>query len=219
MKMRALRTYLFGSAFVGTTALLFIVGSATAQGPGKPKPVGAMPTPKPVSTPAVTASTPKPSAPLTGNPIPKGAGVLNFETKIGSFKCLGSDAVPVQGMIDLKFSGTVLVSNLDPNSKMELSGTVHKEYETKDHAKQVFFGTGGLKVTGKLRALQFFGKNLTGKFLGVGIFRFFGEFDKNLDTGYYASDDNEKHPWGTGGMQVAVPNPSSVPQGGKVNVH
>jgi hypothetical protein len=134
--------------------------------------------------------------------------VAHFETKIGSFKGIGSDAVPVQGKLDLSFNGTVLISGLDPKATLKMTGTVHKEYEIKDHTKQVYFGNGTLAITGKLRAIQFFGKDLKGRFEGIGVFRLFGEFDRNLETGFWWYEgSSEKHAWGTGGMQIITPNP------------
>jgi len=128
--------------------------------------------------------------------------ILNFESKIGSFKAMGTDN-PAHGLLQITFSGTVLVSGL--NGKVAMEGNIIKEYDDAPHKKQVYHGTGKMTVDGDFTGIQFFGKDLKGRFVGVSIFRLYGEFDKDLNTGSFWYDGGDKRDWGTGGMQLPVP--------------
>lgn len=144
---------------------------------------------------------------------------LKFNTKVGSFKVLGTDEVLAQGTLKMSFKGTVMVSDLEPGGTVNFTGNVRKEYTTDDKRKTLYFGKGTITVAGRYKSLQFFGQDLDANFFGLGIFRLYGEFDKDLKTGTYQVDQGEKMPWGTNGMQVAVPNPqmsSATRQGIKV---
>ncbi|WP_144241255.1 hypothetical protein [Fimbriimonas ginsengisoli] len=199
--MRSNRTVLFGMATLGTAALLLTSARiAGAQGGGfrvatPPSGKTAAPPVAPTSEAEAKAST------LYGH--------LNIMTNVGSFKLLGSDAVPVTGALTMSFSGTVLISDPDPKTKVTLSSGVRKDYETKDKTKQVYFGTGTISCVGRVRAIQFFGRDMKGRFDGIAIIRLYGEFDKKLDTGFYWFDgQTDRMPWGTGGNNFAIPNPS-----------
>jgi hypothetical protein len=135
--------------------------------------------------------------------------VLDFKTSVGSFKLLGSEH-PAHGRLEISFTGTVLVSGLTSGT-VTPSGGVGKEYDNAQHKKQVFHGKGKIVVDGEFEAIQFFGRDLTGTFTGLGIFRLYGEFDKNLNTGDYWYEGGEHHDWGTGGSQLTVPgyNPAA----------
>jgi hypothetical protein len=193
MKMRSYRTFVFGLAVLGAAALPLAGGRTLAQGPRVKAPTQSAP---PVAATAAEAA---------ANP---GYGHMNLTTRVGSFKLLGSETVPVTGALVLNFSGTVLVSGASPGTTVTLGGNVRREYETADKTKQVYFGTGKITLVGTVRAVQFFGRDLTARFDGVGIFRLFGEFDKKLDTGFYWFDgQTQKLPWGTSGATIVSPNP------------
>jgi hypothetical protein len=142
---------------------------------------------------------PQPAGKSDGNP---GHGTLNFKTSVGSFKILGG-ASPAEGSVELKFSGSVLVSGLD--GTVTTSESVRKEIDNRVDKKQVFFGNGTMKVTGKFRAIQFFGRDLEGRFNGFGVMRLYGEFDKNLNTGEVWYEGKEHEAWGTSGKQMSNP--------------
>jgi hypothetical protein len=128
---------------------------------------------------------------------------INFKSNIGSFKLMGTD-IPAKGVLEVEFTGTLLVSGLVSGSAIPSTGLV-REYNSAKYKKQVYHGTGKLILNGSFAAVQFFGRNVSGKFTGLGIFRFYGEFDKNLDTGDYWYDGGDHNFWGTGGAQVTVP--------------
>lgn len=127
---------------------------------------------------------------------------LNFKTTIGSFKILGTD-VPASGTVSFSFRGTVLVSGLE--GTVVPTGSVRLEYADKPHRKQVFHGAGSLTVNGKFTGIQFFGNDLVGKFIGFGLIRMYGEFDRNLNTGEFWYEGGEHTDWGTGGRMQTVP--------------
>lgn len=127
-----------------------------------------------------------------------------LQTSVGSFKILGAGDVPATGKVEITFTGTVLISELV--GKVTAGPGVRLEINRPDRKKQVYFGKGKLIVEGKIRGLQFFGRDLNGKFTGTGILRLYGEFDRKLETGnFWYSNNPEKKPWGTGGMTVTVP--------------
>jgi hypothetical protein len=144
-----------------------------------------------------------PEAPLAPIDLSNPAyGTMHFNTKLGSFKFLGK-AETAEGRIELDFTGTVLISGLQ--GTLEKSGDLVLEY--KEHGREVYFGTGRIVVTGRFRAIQFFGNDLTGKWRGDGVGRLYGEFDQNLQTGWYWYDEDPvKRPWSTHGLQILVPS-------------
>jgi len=98
----------------------------------------------------------------------------------------------------------VLVSGADAGVATA-TGNLKLEYSSGKYKKQVYHGQGKLAVHGKFKVIQFFGSHLSGRFAGLGIFHLYGEFDKDLETGYYWYDGGQKKDWGTGGLQVTVP--------------
>jgi len=211
MKMRAFRPVLFAATLSGLAALMLV---PLALGQGKPaaKPVRGEEKIQPASTPeAAPATLGKPVDLKNGN-----FNGVNFHTNVGSFKLLGSDPNLVQGKLDFGFKGTVLISDLEEGSKVSVSGDVRKEYTTDDKSKILYFGNGKISILGRFRAVQFFGQNLKGRFFGWGVFRFYGEFDKNLDTGSYQLDGGQLMPFGTGGATITIEGNGA--SGGEVKV-
>lgn len=116
-------------------------------------------------------------------------GVLNFKTKLGSFKVPDG-----QGELTFSFKGTVLVSKL--KGTVNVSGNVRKEYEGRE--KRVFFGQGTITVKGTWRAVQWFGTDLSARWYGAGMIELVGEFDRNLETGkyWYGERVDKSENWG-----------------------
>jgi hypothetical protein len=155
---------------------------------------------------AVAQQKPATGATKTPEAKPLYAG-LDFQSNVGSFKLLGAGDTPAMGKLTFSFTGTVLVSGLEKGSKVTTSGNVRREINDTKHNKAVYHGTGTMTVDGRVRAVQFFGRDVKAKFFGQGIFRLYGEFDKNLGTGTYKyAGSTEVRPWGTGGMTLAVPS-------------
>jgi hypothetical protein len=133
-------------------------------------------------------------------------GVLFFNTNVGSFKIMGNDKAPAEGQLDFTFKGTVLFSDLDPNSVLKVSGNVRREIHDTKYRKDVYFGQGRITVVGRFRAIQFFGRDMRARFDGFGVVRAVGEFDKNLDTGrYWYQGDPRKEYWQTALVSISVP--------------
>ncbi len=131
---------------------------------------------------------------------------LYFQSNVGSFKALGNIDDPMGGTLTLTFRGTLLVSRAKPGTQITVSGSIRKEKEVPKYGKTVYFGQGTIKIVGKFDAIQFFGKDVSGEFHGKGFFRFYGEFDKDLNTGsYWFTPGGKKSDWGTGGMGVPIP--------------
>jgi hypothetical protein len=157
--------------------------------------------------------------PLAMRPVPAPKGMkleqahdrVFFNTNIGSFKLMGANEVPAEGILDMKFRGTLLVSNLEPGSTIVITGNIRKEVDDKKYKRQVFFGTGRITIHGKFRSVQFFGNALRAAFDGYGYARLYGEFDRNLETGYYwYASQNQKMPWNSQGSQMPVPPSGAV---------
>jgi len=136
---------------------------------------------------------------------------FNLTTHVGSFKMLEfNDDKQPEGHFEMTFTGTVLVDTSEATKHSRgLSTTIRTEgnvkLEKEYHGRKAYFGTGKIVVDGGWHALQWFGRDMTGKFLGCGVFRLSGEFDKDLNTGSYWYKDGKKVDWGTGGQQPTVP--------------
>jgi hypothetical protein len=126
-----------------------------------------------------------------------------FETNVGSFKILPRGQTIPSGQLTMAFTGSVLISEMKGTITPE--GNVRREYNNKQRGKEVWFGTGKLTLNGNFRAVQWFGRNLKAKFNGNGFIRLYGEFDKNLDTGYYWFKPTDKKYWGNYGVGVQIP--------------
>jgi hypothetical protein len=152
----------------------------------------------------------------TASAPPPRVDTLYFNSKIGSLKIQGANEDPAEGRIELSFSGTLLVSGLD--GRIGTSGNLRREYLNQKFNRQVYSGTGTVIIEGGVRAIQWFGRDMEGKFTGPrGIVRLYGEFDRNLDTGFYWYEgEQEKKHWGIYGMTLTLPrmgpNTSVVPQ-------
>jgi hypothetical protein len=139
------------------------------------------------------------AAPVTFPPNAKG---LHLETVVGSFKIKkGSDA-PDTGVLDINFTGTVLISNL--KGVATPSAGVRLDYNRPDMEKQVFHGTGSLHIAGQFGGILFFGRDMHALYDGTGVIQLFGEFDKSLNTGWYwyGNDPKTKSYWGTFGATI-----------------
>lgn len=161
-------------------------GFAIAQGP------------RPMAVPNRPSSGPPPTAKAIG------PNVINFGTNVGSFKVLPfNDEAPTRGTLSFSFNGSVLVSGL--KGTLTTTGSVREEYKNDKYEKRLFFGKGSMTLTGSVRSVQFFGRDVKGSLRGNGLITFYGEFDKNLDTGYWEYPGGDRGVWGTGGMQKSVP--------------
>ncbi len=121
---------------------------------------------------------------------------IHLNSNLGSFKMYGEGAVTVN------FTGTILVSQLQGN--VSYTGTVKEEYE--GLGRQIFHGKGQIKVTGKWRAIQWFGSDMDAVWYGGGFMRIMGEFDRDLKTGlYWYEDAEDKKPWQTFLFEVYLP--------------
>jgi len=128
---------------------------------------------------------------------------MHMHTKLGSFKSIDSE-----GRFDLRFRGTLLISQLKGTAVP--SGNIRKQYDK--HGRQVYFGEGQMVITGKWRAIQWFGADMSAVWYGGGVIRLSGEFDKNLNTGqYWFSDPSKKQYWLTSGVYtIPLPNPQDT---------
>jgi len=134
---------------------------------------------------------------------------LHFESKLGSFKFYNGT-----GTLHMKFKGTVLLTYL--KGTITTTGNVKKEFPVPQAgpgaardggARQAYHGDGEITVNGNFKSLQWFGRDISGTWYGAGGFRLFGEYDKNLDTGWfwYGNDEAHKEMWGTGSGDRFLP--------------
>ncbi|MCH7814787.1 MAG: hypothetical protein IID40_12295 [Planctomycetes bacterium] len=131
---------------------------------------------------------------------------LHMESNLGSFKIIDG-----QGRCEISCTGTVLVNGLEGH--IEASPGMKVEYE--GMGRTVYHGTGKLVVTGKWRALQWFGTDMAGVWYGRGVMRIIGEFDRDLNTGtYWYSDPSDTGNWPTHMMEIRLPEKLlGVPEG------
>ncbi len=134
--------------------------------------------------------------------------LLNFETAIGSFKMIKG-----KGTASFSFEGTVLLIDVVGDVKME--GQLKKEFDDPKLKRKCYFGKGKITVVGSWRGIQWFGGQMKGFIKGESIVRIAGEFDKNLDTGFYwyGTDVAKRNPWYSTGLTITVPqDPRLVPK-------
>ncbi len=112
-------------------------------------------------------------------------GTMHLQTNLGSFKSIDGE-----GRLEVKFSGTLLLAKHTAGKFEVLSGKLRKEYDKKDRV--IYTGSASVVITGKWRAVQWFGKDMTATWWGKGAMRVTGEFDRNLKTGDYWYDKKEE---------------------------
>ena len=133
-------------------------------------------------------------------PAPK-YGVMNLETRIGSFVIIGTERL-AEGRVEISFTGTLLVSQLE--GKAGVTGKVRQEFD--GMGRRVWFGTGKAVIEGKWRKLQWFGKDMKAQWRGRGTALLYGEYDAKTDSsGTVQVDDLYPEKWRTTGHQVYVP--------------
>jgi len=144
--------------------------------------------------------------------VQPGDQTLHLTTSVGSMRLIDG-----RGKVEISFKGTVLISQLQ-NGSVIPSGNLKKEYDAR--GRQAYFGQGKLVITGSFRGIQWFGRDLTATWTGLGRARLFGEFDKNLNTGFFWYTHNpKKKSWLTNGIEALLPErvyqaPRAVPRGG-----
>ncbi|MEJ5170460.1 MAG: hypothetical protein WHU10_05685 [Fimbriimonadales bacterium] len=136
-------------------------------------------------------------------PVPPGKnyGRMHFETKLGSFRVINGE-----GQLQMTFKGTVLVSQ-HQDGVLNVTGNVRKEID--ERGRKVYFGQGRLAITGRWRAIQWFGRDMSADWLGAGMVQLKGEFDKDLNTGtFWVDDPKQIQYWQTSLITVLLPNPA-----------
>jgi hypothetical protein len=136
-----------------------------------------------------------PSAPASG------IGNAHLWAEVGSFKLEGN------GTVDIKFTGTLLVTRAEgqPMPEVSVSGRIRKEFESAEMGRTAWFGSGTAKVTGAWRHLTVFGKSMDAKWRGAGIAMVYGEFDSQGKTGFITVDGSEPFEWLNTGLTFYVP--------------
>ncbi len=154
----------------------------------------------------VLAQNPAPPSPTAMPPLKSNWGDLYLTTNIGSFKLVDGE-----GRVEINFTGTAMISQLKGTATP--SAGLRKEYD--DRGRQVWHGTGRLVVDGSFRGIQWFGTKMSARWVGAGLARISGEFDKNLETGYYwyGGRVGEKRPWNSSGMTIVNPEARAGGQG------
>ena len=140
---------------------------------------------------------PAPPAPSASAAI----GNAHLWADVGSFKLEGS------GTVDVKFTGTLLISKADgqPMPQVSINGKVRKEFDNAEMGRTAWFGSGTAKITGSWRHLTVFGKGMDAKWRGSGIAMVYGEFDAQGKTGFITVDGSEPFEWMNAGLTFHVP--------------
>lgn len=128
-------------------------------------------------------------------------GTIHMEAPIGSFRLIDGE-----GRLEMTFRGSVLVSSLQ--GTVVPGPGVKKEVTRGD--RQVFFGEGRIVVTGKWRAVQWFGGNMKAVWYGRGLARLTGEFDRNLNPGRYWYEDPSKKLYWFPNSAITVTLPQQI---------
>ena len=138
-------------------------------------------------------------------------GELVFSTAIGSFKLVSPADRNSRGKLEMSFKGTLLLVGVKPTTPIQVSGSLRKEYDNKAGDRVIYHGQGRIVIDGSVKSVQWFGRDLSARFNGFGIFRFYGEFDNKGQTGTYQITGDKQRYWGSGGITVVVPNPAISP--------
>lgn len=141
---------------------------------------------------AIGSAQAQPATPAqrAGVPADPSFGTMHFRSNVGSFKMIDG-----QGRVTIDFQGTMLISRHEGPAPT-IEGNLRVEYDNRDRGKRVLFGTGRVTLVGKWRAVQVFGRGLGAVWFGRGVVRLSGEFDRNLETGWYWYDDPaDRNPW------------------------
>ena len=127
---------------------------------------------------------------------------LHLTSTLGSFKIKRGSEDLNQGTLNMKFTGTVLISELAGQATP--GAGVKLDYDRPDMKRKVFHGTGTLQIIGKFSSILFFGRDMAANYQGTGVIQLFGEFDKDLETGYYwyGNATSKKADWGTNGITI-----------------
>ena len=128
-------------------------------------------------------------------------GNAHLWAEVGSFKLEGN------GTVDVKFTGTLLVTRAEgqPMPTVAVSGNIRKEFDSPEMGRTAWFGSGTAKVTGSWRHLTVFGKSMDAKWRGAGIAMVYGEFDSQGKTGFITVDGSEPFEWLNAGLTYYVP--------------
>ena len=128
-------------------------------------------------------------------------GTMHLSTNLGSFKLIEGE-----GKVDFTFRGTVMV-NEKKGLKISTSGNVRMELQRGN--RRVYFGQGRIILDGAFRSVQWFGRDMRLTWYGRGVARITGEFDKDLNTGYFwYNNPNDKNYW-FAGSALTIPVPQS----------
>jgi hypothetical protein len=137
-------------------------------------------------------------------PVTPVNSVLHYESKLGAFKFFNGD-----GTVTFKFKGTVLIRNFSGKGPT-VTGNVKQEYpqpRQEGHGRIGFFGDGTFTFSGHFESLQWFGQELSGTWDGRGGYRIYGDYDKNLETGWFweGNDVSKKQAWPTQSPTYTLP--------------
>lgn len=154
----------------------------------------------------------QPATPEQRAGVPGGLGALatlHLQTNVGSFRLIDG-----LGRVEISFSGSILfnqVKGFDGGKGLKMEGNLRKEYEGND--RLLLSGTGRVVVTGRWRGIQWFGTNMRAVWYGRGMARISGEFDRNLETGWYWYDNPKvRNQWMAGGsFTVLLPEWNAAP--------
>jgi hypothetical protein len=134
------------------------------------------------------------------------SGEVDLKTSVGSLKINSPGKEKARGRIQMSFRGTLLLSDYKGATPI-VTGTFRKEYDNAQGKRTVYYGKGTITLDGNFRAIQWFGSDLNMKWIGMGICRLFGEFDKAGKTGTYQVKGDLVRYWGSGGTTFSIPNP------------
>lgn len=136
---------------------------------------------------------------------PPEVGEVVMKTTVGSFKITSPGDQLAYGKIRMSFKGSCLIVGYDNKIPVVASPGLRVEYNNAKRGRIEYFGTGTITLEGRFRALQWMGQNLDMNWIGLGICRVYGEFDKNNNTGTYEIKGQKPLDWGNGGMTFSIP--------------
>ena len=149
---------------------------------------------------------------------PEATGEAVLKTNIGAFKITSPGDKKAFGKIQMTFKGSILIIGYEGTTPIVASGALRVEYQDAKRQRIEYFGNGTITLDGKFRAIQWFGRNLTLNWNGMGICRAYGEFDKDGNTGTIDIKGEKTRYWGSGGTTFTVPARNANIEAPKVNI-
>lgn len=139
-------------------------------------------------------------------------GTMHLQTKIGSCKFFNG-----QGRLEINYTGSLLLHGF--KGKYTVSGKLVRQYNAPERGRELYYGKGKIVLIGSFKSLQWFGRDLSAVWYGLGMVRLSGEYYEStskpgtFESGWYwYGDPTKRQAWpATGSFEYPNPESKYVP--------